>query len=118
MSGVDWRKVRLQPGGWYCPIHGPVTPAAGVVPHCPDRVGGRPCLRIAVQAVARRGGVITVEARPTVCPSGHPLTLGSVRLGSSPCPCVAVGFHRSWTCGTCADVIEWPEHDPKVARAR
>jgi hypothetical protein len=119
---VDWCEVRPSGGDQVCPRHGIVTPADGLVPHCPemDERAGRPCQRIVWGATSAG----FVEPRPGRCGRGHVLELGRFRLGTSPCRCVPAGHHRTWHCLAvegdivCGDVLEWPPHDASKPRAR
>lgn len=119
---ADWRRVRLRAGQWSCPFHGPISPATdGLVPYCPHRQDGRPCLRMALKATDVDGKLQHVEPRPEHCPVGHPFGPGTVLVGTRPCPCTPVGFHRWWSCQRCdreAVPLQWPPHDPNVTPPR
>ena len=109
---ADWSTTRLEAGAWSCPVHGIITPADGLVPHC-DAVcdDGRTCMRMALVAVPKRGqpGMLEhAEPRPRQCPTGHQLGPGRMLLGHRGCQCTPAGGHRTWQCGTCGDVQQWP----------
>src|SRR5688572_21391560 len=97
-------------GDWLCHHHGVVSPRTDtLVPSCPT------CGAMALRAVQERGRdyLVYVEPAPARCAAGHPLGPGQVHLGVSPCGCPPVARvdgrgHRTWRCGTCGDVQQWP----------
>src|SRR5690606_34903944 len=50
------------------------------------------------------------EPEPETCHQGHPFGPDNGRTGWLPCRC---GGHRTHTCDTCRDVVQWPDHRPE-----
>ncbi|MCX5066677.1 hypothetical protein OOJ91_12385 [Micromonospora lupini] len=105
---VDWGQIKARPGQYACPVHGIVQPWQQLVPACRD------CGRAAHRAVLDPTLKVVVwqEAIPQTCAGAdrHPLKPGRVALGTAACSCSPSGLHRTWTCGVCGDVQQWPPH--------
>ncbi len=129
MTGLPaqrWRWLVFRAGDWVCPTHGPIAPAGGLVPHCAEPDGERPCMRIALRAVpdstpGRRGRVVFAWPQPDQCPAGHPLAPAAVSITWAGCRCTPAGGHRIWCCTACprgALPAMWPPACPLWLESR